>query len=124
MLKLRFSKPSVKTYKDGKITVCKYDCTLIDGETKIVVNEFSTTGMSKCSPNDALDVDYGRKLADSRAKLAAYKIASSIITEDEIQQMLAQMEHFSELIHFTDTMRYLKKKEISHIEFLNTEKYE
>lgn len=123
MLKLRFSKPSVKTYMNGKITICKYDCTLIDGETKIVVNEFPATGMSKCSPNDVLDVDYGRKLADSRAKLAAYRIASSIISEEDIEDMLAQMEHFSELIHFTDTMRYLKKKEIAHIEFLNEEKY-
>ena len=121
MLKLRFSKPSIKTYADGKITVCKYDCTLINGNSKRVMDEFSVTGTSKCSPNDILDAAYGRKLADSRAKLNAYKIAARIISPKEMERLIEKVNYTYDLIRFVDTMQYLKKKEIDHIKFLNEE---
>lgn len=107
---------------EGKITICKYICTLIDGETKSPIHEFSVTGTAKCSPNDILDADYGRKLADSRAKLSAYKIASNIISPNRYYQMVEQMDKMENTLNFIDTMLYLKKKEQEHIEFLNNEK--
>ena len=73
MLKLRFSKPFHKQYMDGKISVCKYECQIIDSQTKDIVSQFTVTGTAKCSPDDTVDVEFGRRLADSRAKLAAYK---------------------------------------------------
>lgn len=121
MLKLRFSKPSVKTYMDGKVTVCKYDCTLIEKSTNRVVDTFAVTGTSKCSPNDSIDVDYGRKLADSRAKLAAYRIASNVVDHECIPCMIEDIKKNAELIDFVTSMQYLKKKEVEHIKFLNSE---
>lgn len=105
---------------EGRVTVCRYICTLIDGETKNPVQKFSVTGTAKCSPNDVLDADYGRKLADSRAKLSAYKIASNIISPECYACMDEEMEKTGALLNFVDTMLYLKKKEQEHIEFLNS----
>ena len=77
MLKLRFSKPFHKQYMDGKVSVCKYECQIVDNLTKDVVSEFTVTGTAKCSPNDTVNPEFGQKLADSRAKLAAYKRANN-----------------------------------------------
>ena len=55
MLKLRFSKPTHKQYVDGKVSVCKYRCKIIDNQTKEVVDEFTVTGTAKCSANDIVN---------------------------------------------------------------------
>ena len=73
MLKLRFSKPFVRNYNDGKITVCKYECYIINTETKEIVRTYNATGYAKCAPTDTVDEAFGRKLADSRAKRNAYR---------------------------------------------------
>ena len=119
MLKLTFSKPSIKTYNDGKVTICRYTCRLINKQSKQVVMEFISTGTSKCSPNDTLNEEYGRKLADSRAKLAAYKRAERIISPECYLTMLEELDRMTETLDFVDTMYYLRKKEAEHINTLN-----
>ena len=121
MLKLRFSKPSVKTYMDGRITVCKYGCTVINNTTKKIVEEFNATGIAKCAPTDNVDEAYGRKLADSRAKLNAYKAASNFLSPGEFDALLDEVIFKTELIEFIESMRYLKDKEALHIEFIKDE---
>ena len=121
MLKLRFSKPSIKTYMDGKITVCKYNCVLFDNNTKQTVKEFSVTGTSKCADTDTPNADYGRKLADSRAKYSAYKEMANLLPIRELNEMNARIKSHCELLSFIDSMKYLRKKEQDHIEYLDTE---
>ena len=107
MLKLRFSKPSYKQYMDGKVSVCKYKCQIVDNQTKDVVSEFTVTGTAKCSPNDTVNPEFGQKLADSRAKLAAYKYLLSELAET--------VDRAVGILEFHQTMQYLKKKEVDHI---------
>lgn len=121
MLKLRFSKPSIKTYADGKVTVCRYNCTVLDKQTKEVKMRFSVLGTAKCAPNDTVDAAYGRKLADSRAKFNAYKIAENIISPDCYTCIIEEINKNAALACFVETMWYLKKKEEEHIKFLNKE---
>lgn len=121
MLKLRFSKPSTRQYMDGKVTVCKYVCTIIDGSTKEVKEKFTVTGSAKCSPNDAVNADFGRKLADSRAKFNAYKHAASFICPMCLEELIKVTDENINLLEFIDTMHYLKKKEIVHIKTICTE---
>lgn len=118
MLKLRFSKPFIKTYNDGKVTVCRYNCTLIDSKTKRVTNEFSVTGTAKCSPNDVVDESYGRKLADSRAKYEAYKSALDYVCPGCYEDMVSSLETLMGIVDFVDMMKYLKTKEREHIQFI------
>ena len=121
MIKLRFSKPSVKTYMEGRITVCKYNCTLYDNNTKRIISEFPATGTSKCAEEDTLNASYGVNLADSRAKMLAYKTAGSFISEEELNNLFKEAVHNLEIINFVEGMKYLKKKEAEHIKYLNSE---
>lgn len=116
MLKLKFSKPFHKQYLDGKISVCKYNCTVYDNSSKKVILEFTTTGNAKCAPNDTVDPEFGSKLADSRAKLIAYKVAANLISTGEASEIAETIMKQIELLEFIDQMHYLKKKEIAHIE--------
>ena len=115
MLKLRFSKPSCKQYMDGKVSVCKYECCIIDNQTKEVVFEFSVTGTAKCSPNDTVNPEFGRKLADSRAKYAAYKKVASRYPQDLLLDLAETVNRGINILEFQQTMAYLKKKESDHI---------
>ena len=119
MMKLRFSKPTFKQYLNGRITVCKYDCTVIDNLDKSIVAEFSVTGTAKCSPNDTVS-DFGIKLADSRAKLNAYKKASNLLPSNVIYEWIEELKGKASFIDFLAQMRYLKRKEIDHIEAISS----
>lgn len=121
MLKLRFSEPFHKTYMDGKISVCKYDCTLVNNQTKQVIAEFTVTGTAKCAPNDTVNADFGAKLADSRAKLLAYKKAANYYPHDMLEVLAERINNYVEILEFASTMHYLKKKEIDHIEDICSE---
>lgn len=79
MIKLRFSAPVFNTYCDGKITVCQYECNLIDTERGIILMNFKVSGKASCSPMDTIDPVKGKILADSRAKYAAYRKAYKAI---------------------------------------------
>ena len=115
MLKLRFSKPSHKQYMDGKVSVCKYECQIIDNQTKDIVSEFTVTGTAKCSPNDTVNPEFGKKLADSRAKLAAYKRATSRHPRFALEELAETVDKAVGILEFHQTMLYLKKKEVDHI---------
>ena len=116
MIKLRFSEPVRKQYMDGKICLCKYDCTVFDNSNKCIIAEFGVTGTAKCSPNDTVNPDFGAKLADSRAKLNAYKIAANLVPSNVVEEWIEEINNKMEMMIFLDQMRYLKRKEISHIE--------
>lgn len=115
MLKLKFSKPNMKTYMDGKITVCKYQCEIINNEDKSVIDSFTATGTAKCAPEDNLSPEVGRKLADSRAKMSAYKTASHLLTNEEIDFITEALKENIQMLDFVFFMRYLKQKENTHI---------
>lgn len=115
MLKLRFSKPFHKQYMDGKVSVCKYECQIVDNQTKAIVSEFTVTGTAKCSPNDPVNPEFGKKLADSRAKLAAYKRANSRYPKFMLEELVSTVEKAIGILDFHQTMLYLKKKEVDHI---------
>jgi len=115
MLKLRFSEPVRRQYMDGKISLCKYECTIFDNSNKCIVAQFSATGTAKCSPNDKVNPEFGAKLADSRAKLSAYRKAAHILSDGEIEELVEKVSHQVDMLEFIDQMHYLKKKEVSHI---------
>lgn len=115
MLKLRFSTPLHKQYMDGKVSVCKYECQIINNQTKDVVLKFTVTGTAKCSPNDSVDPEFGKKLADSRAKLAAYKRASNRYPQVMLEELAEAVNEAIGILEFHQTMQYLKKKEVAHI---------
>lgn len=116
MLKLRFSEPVRRQYMDGKISLCKYECTIFDNSNKCIVAQFSATGTAKCSPNDEVNPEFGAKLADSRAKLSAYRKAAHILPDEVIEERVEKINHQIAILDFIDQMHYLKKKEVSHIE--------
>lgn len=115
MLKLRFSKPFVRQYMDNKITVCKYECVIVDNDTKEVKGKFTTIGYAKCAPEDAVSAEFGRKLADSRAKYKAYQLASNILCPKCLDTLVEKVNEGIKLLDFIDTMLFLKKKELTHI---------
>jgi len=115
MLKLRFSKPFIRQYMDGKISVCKYECVIVDNDTKEVKEKFTVTGYAKCAPEDAVNAEFGRKLADSRAKYKAYQHASNILCPECLECLVEKVNEGITLLDFIDTMLFLKKKEVSHI---------
>ena len=115
MLKLRFSKPFHKQYMDGKVSVCKYECQIFNNQTKEIVDQFTVTGTAKCSPNDTVNPEFGRKLADSRAKLAAYKRANSRHPKFVLEELAEAANRAIGILEFHQTMQYLKKKEVDHI---------
>lgn len=121
MLKLKFSKPSVKTYKDGKITVCRYKCAIIDNCTKEVLSAFNAKGISVCSDSDVVNAECGRRLADSRAKYNAYKEAAEIAKIPMIEGKLAEVITLFNILNFHEEMQYLKKNENKHIRRLNAD---
>jgi len=100
---------------DGKITVCKYECAIVDNCTKEVITSFTVTGSAKCAPSDSVDEGFGAKLADSRAKLTAYKKAASYYPKEEVRAMMDQIMNVAPTIRFVDQMFFLKKKEADHI---------
>ena len=121
MLKLRFSEPIRRQYMDGKISLCKYECTIFDNSNKCIIAQFSVTGTAKCSPNDTVNPEFGAKLADSRAKLSAYRKASRILPDDVVREWVEKIDSQIAMLDFIDQMYYLKKKELSHIEEISTE---
>lgn len=121
MLKLRFSKPFQRQYMDGKISVCKYECTVVDNTTKEIKDKFTVTGYAKCAPTDTVDADFGRKLADSRAKRKAYREAAAILCPSCIEEVAATVNTGIELLSFIETMQYLGQKETAHIHNLCNE---
>ena len=118
MLKLRFSTPFHKQYMDGKVSVCKYHCTLFDKATKMVIEEFSVTGVAKCSDNDTPNPEFGAKLADSRAKLAAYKKLYNRYPEYRVEELVELVTKAVGILEFQNLMGYLKRKEAAHIKEL------
>jgi transcription antitermination factor NusG len=106
---------------DGKVTVCRYKCTVIDNKNKKVISTFIAKGISKCSDNDTLNIEQGRRLADSRAKYYAYKKAVEMYSQDEIDAIVKAINESVELVEFYNKMLYLKKSEIKHIKLLNSE---
>lgn len=121
MLKLRFSKPVFKQYKDGKICVCIYNCDIINNK-KEILDSFKVSGTAKLADVDIAS-DLGFKLADSRAKLAAYKIAANILSIDEYEEIMKRIEEAIEICEFSDFMHYMKRKEVQHIDRLIEESY-
>lgn len=70
MLKLKFSKPVFHTYNGGDITVCRFQCIVMqDG---VPCDSFQSQGVAKRAKEDALNPVLGRHLAESRAKEKAY----------------------------------------------------
>lgn len=120
MLKLRFSKPSFRKYMDGEICVCSYKCEILDTNTKEVLDSFKVSGTAKLADGDIMS-DLGAKLADSRAKLAAYKKAANIISDEDYEGFAEMIEAVCNLLDFSDFMHYMKKKEIEHIKYLRRE---
>lgn len=118
MLKLRFSKPNMVQYLDGKISICKYVCTIIDNSTKKIVETFTVNGTAKCSPNDTVNPEFGKKLADSRAKRAAYKHAANRICPKDLNAIIEKIDAAVDIVYFINTMQYLKRKEDCHIKFV------
>lgn len=120
MLKLRFSKPTFKKYMGGKICVCIYECKILDTNTKEVVDEFKVSGTAKLAKGDTMS-DLGAKLADSRAKLLAYKKAASLISEEQYVAYIETIDAMGNLCAFSDFMHCMKRKEVDHIKFLEKE---
>lgn len=105
---------------DGKICVCIYECMIFDTDTKEVVDKFNVSGTAKLAEGDTMS-DLGVKLADSRAKLTAYKKAATIISDAQYAEYDALVETMCDLMNFSDFMHHMKRKEINHIKFLERE---
>jgi hypothetical protein len=75
---------------------------------------FDVTGIAKCHANDTYNEEYGRKLAESRAKEKAYSIANRFVCA--YYNMV--MEDFSDISDFIDEMARQYSHEQGHIEYL------
>ena len=123
MLKLRFSKPNVKSHNNGKIVIVRYDCTLWDNETKEVKIKFQTSGTAKRAEGDVDNPEFARSLADSRAKECAYKVAKNGFSNADIKALERKVQWATEMISFHESMKYLHNKEKEHIDWLINENY-
>ena len=117
MLKLRFSKPSYKKYMGGKACVCSYKCKIFNSVTKEIIDEFNVSGAAKLANGDTLS-DLGAKLADSRAKLVAYKKAANIISDEQYDNFVDVVNSLTDICYFSDFMHLMKRREIKHIKKL------
>ena len=108
MLKLRFSKPEIKTFLNGQITKCYIKCQIVETQTDNVLDKFSVSGQARCNPVDKLDPVLGAILAESRAKSRAYARA-----EDYTCNVLDNMGA-SDLLDLNQQMWYLKEAEKAH----------
>ena len=119
MYKLSFSKPSYKVYKDNKITLCTYRCTVHNTKTKEVFGTFTVTGKSVCSDTDTPDAKTGRAIAESRAKYRAYATAKELTaTTNDMEELFEKLADMINVAGFYHYLTYLKKKELEHIKFL------
>lgn len=114
--------------EEKKIVVCVLNCDmqLFKGEesylysNKVVGNdyvrfgEFSVTGISRCNDSDTFDINIGKKIAESRAKVKMFNRASKIYTILEAD-ILNRVNKINELQEACDKASEI---EASHLEAL------
>ena len=109
MYKLSFSNPVFYTYDEGKITVCRFLCTVkSDGKE---VFHYRVQGVAKCAAQDTLDPVLGKHIAESRAKKKGYAILRKYAYEHWVEY-LDKTEDFYDIF---SQMSYMEGKEVSHI---------
>ena len=115
MIKLRFSKPLYKTYDAGRVTTCTYECTRVGpkDENDAEHLRFTVTGKAVCSKQDVPDERIGRHIAESRAKLLAYKkVSYNPITIRFYENVI---DNLAELVMFQYKISRCRKREIDHL---------
>lgn len=119
MIKLRFSKPKYASYLEGAINICTYDCTLLyNGMT---VQEFQVVGKALCSKEDTVDETLGRRIAESKAKLLAYKKASLFYGPNFYYNNKRELPIVQENIRAYEKLARCKKLEQEHLKKLCNE---
>ena len=113
MIKLQFSPPVYKTYDKGRITTCTYKCKQVHKQTKEVLNEFTVQGKAICSKQDIPDERTGRIIAESRAKLIAFKRVSC--SKVMIMTYESKLDQISEFLMFQYKMKRCRERESDHL---------
>lgn len=108
MLKLRFSKPDIRTFLNGQITKCYFKCQIVETQSGNVLNRFSVSGQARCNPTDHQDSKLGAALAESRAKYRAYCYAQECV--DEILSSMGT----GDLLDLSEQMWYMRENEAKH----------
>ena len=118
MFKLRFSNPMYHTYDNDRITVCKYECTVLDCSKKEVIQTFKVIGKSICSPEDTIDVRMGKMIAEGKAKLLAYSKMSNYYSQSYIDYLTEQVKGMIDELNFIYQMKFLTKSERKHLDLI------
>lgn len=113
MIKLQFSPPVYRTYDGGRVTVCTYQCKQVNRTTKEVLSEFSVQGKAVCSKQDRQDERTGRIIAESRAKLFAFKKVSC--NQELIEDYERALDNVSEFLMFQYKMKRCRERESDHL---------
>lgn len=116
MIKLRFSLPVYKTYNGGKVTTCLYKCVQVDTKEKRVLEEFTVQGKAICSSQDTPNERTGRIIAESRAKLLAYKKVAC--SQSLLRDYENTIDSMAEYVLFQYKMARCRHREIDHLKIL------
>jgi hypothetical protein len=120
-LKLVFSNPEYHVYETRstqvKTVICLYNCKVKARSTQETLMAFKVCGKSECSKQDEFNELLGKRLAESRAKLQAYKNVKQSMAAD-INKLEDIVEKSCSEIEFYDQMKYLIQKESERIEDL------
>lgn len=80
-----------------------------------IFGKFTVKAVAKCNPNDTFDEAIGRKIAESKAKVKAFRIAKNIwscIAKRLLNEHTIAMEMYS-------NCRAMEKFEFNHVEELS-----
>jgi len=81
LINLRFNGKSFNF--DGATTTCTVESSLVEraGNEERVIENFTTTGVAKCNPDDKYDERKGRLISSARAENLAYEKASRTLRD-------------------------------------------
>lgn len=109
-MKIRFSKPTFRTFHEGRVTSCSFNCTLLINGSE--VKRFKTHATTQLAEGDTPDPVKARHLAESKAKLKAYEVAVAGSNANAVSEVLhrtlervAECKSILKLIHLRNAER-------------------
>lgn len=112
MIKLRFSKPKYTKDIEKKIIRCIFNCSIVETEDAYTYDSYTVVGTATCHPDDAFDEKKGARIANSKAKQQAYKVAKTFYNKEKIVRLAAK---YIEEVSFCNYMKHLQQEEENHM---------
>lgn len=114
MKKLSFSDP--KYYSFGNITKCVYTCKIVDTELQEEMEPFVVSGIAERTDNDDNDPKIGMMLAESRAKIEAFKRVRDSYDKTGFFDQFNELYHMMQgELAFRDRIKFYLSREHEHL---------